>query len=107
MYDDELFKEVRTAALFTLFALYSHQINRPKMKVSNLLIFLESLHLILVIKIPVTPVQWVEILSFIDTINQAEHFDVEYVFRHLLHSDAFEFPSTFELTNVSDDSNYK
>jgi hypothetical protein len=33
-YDEELITEARAAALYTLYALYSHQIIRPKIKVS-------------------------------------------------------------------------
>jgi hypothetical protein len=36
-YDIGLDLEVRTAALYTLYAIYFHQMNRPKMKVSLLL----------------------------------------------------------------------
>ena len=32
--------------------------------------------------------------------NEAEHVDVEYVFRYLLYSDAFEFCSSYELKYV-------
>lgn len=83
IYDTDLDLEVRTAALYTIYGLYHHQMNRPRTK------------------IPMTPTQWIQILQFIDTINQAEHVDVEYVFRHLLHSDAFEFSSVYEIeTNI-------
>ncbi|CAF0824086.1 unnamed protein product [Brachionus calyciflorus] len=83
LYDQELYPEVRTGALYTLYAIYCNQSNRPRQK------------------IPVTPLHWIEILKFIDFINQAEHVDVEYSFRYLLHSDAFEFCSSFEIKNRS------
>ena len=35
-YDEDLDLEVRTAALYTLYAFYCHQINRPKLKVTHL-----------------------------------------------------------------------
>ena len=47
-------------------------------------------------QVPITPNQWIQILQFVDVINQAKHVDVEYVFRYLLHSDAFEFCSSYE-----------
>lgn len=53
-------------------------------------------------KIPVTPKQWIQILKFINEISQAEHVDVEHSFRYLVHSDGFEFCSSFELENVGD-----
>ena len=39
-YDIGLDLEVRTAALYTLYAIYFHQMNRPKMKVSLFILFL-------------------------------------------------------------------
>lgn len=91
LYDDDLDHEVRAAALYTVYAMFNHQMNRPRIKVA------------------VTPAQWINILQFIDLINQAEHVDVEYVFRYLVHSDAFEFSSTYEIENSipSLKTNYK
>lgn len=48
-------------------------------------------------QISVTPNNWIKTLEFVDVINQAEHVDVEYIFRFLLHSDAFEFSSVYEI----------
>ncbi|RNA27823.1 snRNA-activating complex subunit 1 [Brachionus plicatilis] len=77
LYDEELYPEVRTGALYVIYAIYFNQSNRPRTKV------------------PVSTEQWIQILKFVDFLNQAEHVDAEYVFRHLLHSDAFEFCSFF------------
>jgi hypothetical protein len=79
LHDKELDLGARTAALYTLYGLYMFQANRPRLK------------------IPVSTEQWIEILQFIDIINQADHTDVEYVFRFLLYNDAFEFCSTYEI----------
>ena len=46
-------------------------------------------------KIQVTQNQWLEILKFIGEITQnEENADIDYIFRFLLHSDAFEFCAT-------------
>ena len=100
-YDIGLDLEVRAAALYTLYAIYFHQMNRPKMKVALLLFLFLLLYKIFKFKISVTPQQWISILQFIDIINQAEHVDVEYCFRYLLYSDAFEFCSVFETVNYT------
>ena len=52
-------------------------------------------------KIPVLPSQWISILQFIDVTSKCEHVDVEYVFRFLLHSNAFEFCSSYEIKYVN------
>lgn len=52
-------------------------------------------------QISVTPNNWIKTLEFVDVINQAEHVDVEYIFRFLLHSDAFEFSSVYEIVLFS------
>jgi hypothetical protein len=56
-------------------------------------------------KIPILPSQWISILQFIDITSKCEHVDVEYVFRFLLHSNAFEFCSSYELKYVNSTPN--
>ena len=97
LFDDELDLEVRTGALYTLYGIYFHQVDKPKMKVRKKKLYLKKLDstLLFNLKIQVTQLQWLEILSFIGCITiKEENADVEYIFRFLLHSDAFDFCAT-------------
>jgi hypothetical protein len=81
LYDD-LDLEVRTGALYALYGLYFHQMSMPRTKIQ------------------VTPNQWISILEFISIMNQRSVQEPEYVFRRLLHSDAFEFCTEIELVRI-------
>ena len=45
--------------------------------------------------------QWIKILKYVAIVNEKGHVDIEYVFRFLLHSNAFEFSSEQEFVSVT------
>ena len=80
LHDDQYNLEVRAAALYTLYALFTNLNLKPRLK------------------IPVTCDQWSKIIEFIHIMsNQRAEKDIEFIFRYLLHSKAFEYCSDQEL----------